>query len=85
MFRDRVEKHKEEIAELEEQERLLEKEKPNVMEAISNTEDGIVYYKQLNTPHCLIRAGDCVYLRNDNKNTSRTLICQINRIWMNEK
>lgn len=28
VFRDRVEKHKEEIAELEEQEKLVEKEKP---------------------------------------------------------
>lgn len=28
VYRDRVEKHKEEIAELEEQEKLIEKEKP---------------------------------------------------------
>ncbi|XP_065223085.1 protein polybromo-1 isoform X3 [Planococcus citri] len=87
VYRDRVEKHKEEIAELEEQEKLVEKEKPNVVvtHLPQNADEGCTYYEQYNAPQCLIKTGDCVYIRNDTKNnTSRTLICQINKIWTNK-
>lgn len=55
----------------------------NVVAAHSNNNDeNCTYYEQYNAPQCLIKAGDCVYLRNENiNNTSRTLVCQINKIW----
>nr|CAD7402573.1 unnamed protein product [Timema poppensis] len=61
VFRERIEKHKEEIAELEEREKFLEKEKP-----------------QYNAPACLIRSGDCVYVKNG---SGRQLIAQVDTIW----
>lgn len=55
----------------------------NVEAAHSNNNDeNYTYYEQYNAPQCLIKAGDCVYLKNENGNTtSRTLVCQINKIW----
>lgn len=84
VYRDRVEKHKEEIAELEGQERMIEKPKPNVVAVHlpADADPNITYYEQYNAPNCLIKTGDCVYLKDDeNKDLTRTLICQIDKIW----
>ncbi|CAB0012967.1 unnamed protein product [Nesidiocoris tenuis] len=83
VFKQRVEKHKEEIAELEEQEKLVEKEKPNIpVTPASVNDDGWVFYEQLNTPVGLIKTGDCVKLKND---SGRDLIAQADTIWMNRE
>uniref|UniRef100_A0A146KQX2 Protein polybromo-1 n=1 Tax=Lygus hesperus TaxID=30085 RepID=A0A146KQX2_LYGHE len=79
VFRQRVEKHKEEIAELEEHEKLVEKEKPNVhVSSTTDNEDGHTYYEQFNTPMCLIKTGDCMYMKTD---SSRVTIAQADVIW----
>ncbi|GFG36133.1 hypothetical protein Cfor_02751 [Coptotermes formosanus] len=82
VFRERVEKHKEEIAELEEREKLVEKEKPNVELLNGQTPDGNTYYEQYNAPCGVIRTGDCVYVRTD---MGRQLIAQVDSIWTNKQ
>lgn len=79
VFRQRVEKHKEEIAELEEQEKVEEKQKPNVPLGPPN-EEGLTYYEQINTPTCVIKTGDCVYMKTE---SGRQLIAQADTIWTN--
>ncbi|XP_039291348.1 protein polybromo-1 isoform X3 [Nilaparvata lugens] len=78
VFRERVEKHKEEIAELEEQEKLVIKEKPNVP-LETNNELNVTYYEQYNHKGIVIKTGDCVYLKADGKQA----IAQIDTIWTN--
>nr|CAD7444948.1 unnamed protein product [Timema bartmani] len=78
VFRERIEKHKEEIAELEEREKFLEKEKPNVEIFYPQGVEGHTYYEQYNAPACLIRSGDCVYVKNG---SGRQLIAQVDTIW----
>lgn len=83
VFRERVEKHKDELAELEEQEKIIEKEKPNVVIVSQNVEinpeDGITYYEQYNTICSgVVKTGDCVYVATDG---GRQLIAQIDTIW----
>ncbi|XP_073978285.1 protein polybromo isoform X2 [Rhodnius prolixus] len=81
VFRQRVEKHKEEIAELEEQEKLIEKEKPNIpVNPPVENEEGWTYYEQLNTPAGVIKTGDCVYMKSEGK----PLIAQADTIWTNK-
>ncbi|XP_021930811.1 protein polybromo-1-like isoform X6 [Zootermopsis nevadensis] len=82
VFRERVEKHKEEIAELEEREKLVEKEKPNVEVLNGQTPDGCTYYEQFNAPCGVIRTGDCVYVRTD---IGRQLIAQVDSIWTDKQ
>ncbi|XP_069679864.1 protein polybromo-1 isoform X4 [Periplaneta americana] len=82
VFRERVEKHKEEIAELEEREKLVEKEKPNVEVVNGQTADGCTYYEQFNAPAGVVRTGDCVYVRTD---IGRQLIAQVDTIWTNKQ
>lgn len=82
VFRERVEKHKDELAELEEQEKIIEKEKPNVVLETPNVEipeEGITYYEQYNTICSgVVKTGDCVYVATDG---GRQLIAQIDTIW----
>ncbi|KAF5282989.1 hypothetical protein FQA39_LY04860 [Lamprigera yunnana] len=80
VFRERVEKHKDELAELQEQEKLIEKEKPNVV-AYSGMEieDGNIYYEQYNTICSgVVKTGDFVYVAADG---GRQTIAQIDTIW----
>lgn len=83
VFRERVEKHKDELAELEEQERLVEREKPNVVLMVPPEEgvidEGNTYYEQYNTICSgVVKTGDCVYVATDG---GRQLIAQIDSIW----
>lgn len=82
VFRERVEKHKEEIAELEELEKFVEKEKPNIEIFNTNNPEGFVYFEQYNAPSCVIKTGDYVYVRTDN---GRQLIAQLDTIWTNKQ
>ncbi|XP_025829015.1 protein polybromo-1 isoform X3 [Agrilus planipennis] len=80
VFRERVEKHKDELAELQEQERLIEKEKPNVVAFSSmGIDDGNTYYEQYNTICSgVIKTGDFVYVAAEG---GRQMIAQIDAIW----
>ncbi|KAK9745833.1 BAH domain [Popillia japonica] len=80
VFRERVEKHKDELAELQEQEKLIEKEKPNVV-AFTNMDidDGNTYYEQYNTICSgIVKTGDFVYVAAEG---GRQMIAQIDSIW----
>ncbi|XP_063225363.1 protein polybromo-1 isoform X23 [Bacillus rossius redtenbacheri] len=78
VYRERVEKHKEEIAELEEREKFVVKEKPNIEVFYPQGVEGHTYFEQYNTPACLIRTGDCVYVRTDG---GRQFVAQVDTIW----
>ncbi|KAK7869922.1 hypothetical protein R5R35_013708 [Gryllus longicercus] len=82
VFRERVEKHKEEIAELEELEKFVEKEKPNVEVFNSNNPEGFSYFEQYNASACVIKTGDFVQVRTD---SGRQLITQVDTIWTNKQ
>ena len=91
VFRDRIEKHKEELAELGEVEKLPEKELINVPVPATTTSDGpsvppaqpgVNYYQQLNIPGHTLRTGDCVYVRAEN---GKQLIAQIDSMWIDSE
>ncbi|XP_018567021.1 protein polybromo-1 isoform X3 [Anoplophora glabripennis] len=80
VFRERVEKHKDELAELEEQEKLTEKDKPNVV-VYTNIEvdEGNTYYEQYNTICSgVVKTGDFVYVVAEG---GKQIIAQIDTIW----
>uniref|UniRef100_A0A2M4A8V7 Putative chromatin remodeling complex rsc subunit rsc1/polybromo n=1 Tax=Anopheles triannulatus TaxID=58253 RepID=A0A2M4A8V7_9DIPT len=79
VFKERVEKHKEELSELQLQESIPEKEKPNVVIYMNGSEDGNVYFEQYNTV-CggVIKTGDYVYVATESGKQS---ISQITSIW----
>ena len=87
VFRDRIEKHKEELAELGEVEKLPEKELVNVTEVVpppastatAAAQPGSTFYQQLNIPGHTLRTGDCVYVRAEN---GKQLIAQIDSMWI---
>ncbi|XP_028520527.1 protein polybromo-1 isoform X2 [Apis cerana] len=77
VYKERLEKHKEEIAELEEGEKLTEKERPNVI--LYNSDDTEnTYYEQYNTCAGSVKTGDFVYVATDG---GRQQIAQIDAIW----
>ncbi|XP_076295789.1 protein polybromo isoform X8 [Lasioglossum baleicum] len=77
VYKERLEKHKEEIAELEEGEKPTEKERPNVI--LYNSEDAEnTYYEQYNTCAGSVKTGDFVYVATDG---GRQQIAQIDAIW----
>lgn len=79
VFKERVEKHKGELAELQLQEALVEKEKPNVAVYINGAEEGNTYYEQYNTICSgVVKTGDYVYVATE---TGKQSIAQINAIW----
>uniref|UniRef100_A0A182PR37 Polybromo-1 n=1 Tax=Anopheles epiroticus TaxID=199890 RepID=A0A182PR37_9DIPT len=79
VFKERVEKHKEELSELQLQEAIPEKEKPNVVIYMNGVEDGNIYYEQYNTV-CggVVKTGDYVYVATESGKQS---ISQITSIW----
>ena len=86
VFRDRIEKHKEELAELGEVEKLPEKLVPNMetlppQNSAADTSTGpATFYQQLNVSGHVLRLGDCVYVRAEN---GKQLIAQIDSMWVN--
>ena len=87
VFRDRIEKHREEPAELGEIEKLPEEKFVVHIPTIttsdgtigSGTQPGILYYQQLNIHGHMLRTGDCVYVRTQN---GKKLIAQIDSMWI---
>ncbi|XP_066590432.1 protein polybromo-1 [Prorops nasuta] len=77
VYKERLEKHKEEIAELEEGEKLTEKERPNVI--LYNQDDPEnTYYEQYNTCGGCVKTGDFAYVATDG---GRQQIAQVDAIW----
>ncbi|XP_023290298.1 protein polybromo-1 isoform X3 [Orussus abietinus] len=77
VYKERLEKHKEEIAELEEGEKLIEKERPNVI-LFSQEDSDNSYYEQYNTCAGTVKTGDFVYVATDG---GRQQIAQIDSLW----
>ncbi|KAI5645637.1 bromodomain-containing protein [Phthorimaea operculella] len=80
VFRERVEKHKDELAELEILENVQEKERPDVvMYNPLGTDDENTYYEQYNTVCSgVIKTGDYVYVVTDG---GKQVIAQVDTIW----
>ncbi|XP_047525379.1 protein polybromo-1 isoform X6 [Pieris napi] len=80
VFRERVEKHKDELAELEVLENVQEKERPDVvMYNPLGTDDENTYYEQYNTVCSgVIKTGDYVYVVTDG---GTQIIAQVDTIW----
>ncbi|XP_041985190.1 protein polybromo-1 isoform X2 [Aricia agestis] len=80
VFRERVEKHKDELAELEVLENVQEKERPDVvMYNPLGTDDENTYYEQYNTGCSgVIKTGDYVYVVTRGGNQ---VIAQVDTIW----
>ncbi|KAF4526534.1 hypothetical protein B566_EDAN005901 [Ephemera danica] len=86
VFRERVEKHKEEIAELEEGEKIPEREPPPNVEIFNpQAVDGNTYYEQHQLLHCdtisSIKTGDCVYVQTS---PGCKCVAQVDSVWVNK-
>lgn len=83
VFEERVEKHKGELAELQLQEALVERERPNVVVVKGGEgevkEEGCTYYEQYNTVCSgVVKTGDFVYVATEG---GRQAIAQIHEMW----
>ncbi|XP_076258471.1 protein polybromo isoform X4 [Rhynchophorus ferrugineus] len=80
VFRERLEKHKDELAELQNLEKLIDDDRPNVVAFVSmEIEDGNTYYEQYNTLCSgVVKTGDFVYVVVDG---GKQVIAQIDSIW----
>lgn len=78
VFKDRVEKHKEELVELDSQENLMERERENVEIVVPGAEEGNKYFEQYNTPAAgVIKTGDFVYVATGAEKQSIAQVCSI--------
>ncbi|XP_058446489.1 protein polybromo-1 isoform X2 [Malaya genurostris] len=79
VFKERVEKHKEELSELQMQEALVEKEKPNVVVYVNGGDEGSVFFEQYNTV-CggVVKTGDFVYVATE---AGKQSVAQIQSLW----
>ena len=80
VFKDRIEKHKEEIEELEALEKVVEDDPvENVGWVRDGAEDGLTYWEQYTIPGPItLRRGDHVLVRGEN---NRNMIAQIDTMW----
>jgi len=80
VFKDRIEKHKEEIEELELLEKTVEEDIPgNIKWVKEGEDDGLVYWEQYTIPGPItLRRGDHVLVRGEN---NRNMIAQIDTMW----
>ncbi|XP_059081440.1 protein polybromo-1-like isoform X3 [Tigriopus californicus] len=87
VFKERIEKHKEEIEEIDSMVRSLEEELPsNVIwanpDASAQVQENRTYYEQYTIPGPItLRRGDAVYVRSEN---GKNLIAQIDLMWTGE-
>ncbi|XP_050303913.1 protein polybromo-1 isoform X2 [Anthonomus grandis grandis] len=80
IFKERLEKHKDELAELQVLEGMIDDDRPNVVAFVAtDLDDGNTYYEQYNTICSgVIKTGDFVYVVVDG---GRQVIAQIDSIW----
>ena len=80
VFKDRIEKHKEEIEELEVLEKIVEEDVvENVQWVKEGADDGLTYWEQYSIPGPItLRRGDHVLVRGEN---NRNMIAQIDTMW----
>merc|ERR1719350_147377 len=80
VFKERIEKHKEDIEELEILEKTVEEDIPaNIKWVKEGENDGLVYWEQYTIPGPItLRRGDHVLVRGEN---NRNMIAQIDTMW----
>lgn len=80
IFKERIEKHKEELEEIEAMvNKVAEDLPPNVLWDNEDGQLGCVYYEQYTIPGPItLRRGDFVYVRSEN---GKNLIAQIDTMW----
>ena len=80
VFKDRIEKHKEEIEELEALEKVVEEDVAEKVKWVKEgSEDGLTYWEQYSIPGPItLRRGDHVLVRGEN---NRNMIAQIDTMW----
>ena len=80
VFKDRIEKHKEEIEELEALEKVVEDDPVEKVGWVKEgSEDGLTYWEQYTIPGPItLRRGDHVLVRGEN---NRNMIAQIDTMW----
>lgn len=84
VFQERVDKHKGELAELQLQEALEERERPNVaLASVANAEEGCTYFEQYNTVCSgVVKTGDFVYVATEG---GKQAIAQIHSMWQTKE
>ncbi|MCL4115456.1 UNVERIFIED_CONTAM: hypothetical protein GTU68_053573, partial [Idotea baltica] len=79
IFKERIDKHKEELAELEEETKIIRSPVPNVLKSTDMDSKGNSFYQQFNAALGPLKLGDFVYVRS---NAGIKSIRHIVRIWV---
>ncbi|KAK8745940.1 hypothetical protein OTU49_017190 [Cherax quadricarinatus] len=80
IFKERVERHKEELAELDEETKVLRRQLPNVVKSQPEGLSGNTYYEQYNISSGAIKPGDYVYVRG--RELGKKSVRQICQLWV---
>ncbi|KAB7505112.1 Protein polybromo-1 [Armadillidium nasatum] len=78
IFKERIDKHKEELAELEEETKVIRSSLPNVLKSAEPDIKGNLFYQQYNSSSGTLKLGDFVYVRSGGIKSIRHVI----RIWV---
>ncbi|XP_050687170.1 protein polybromo-1-like isoform X6 [Eriocheir sinensis] len=80
IFKERIERHKEELAELEEETKVIRRPLPNVAKAQGDGTSGNTYYEQYNIASGPVKVGDYVYVKG--REAGKKSIRQICQLWV---
>nr|XP_045600014.1 protein polybromo-1-like isoform X3 [Procambarus clarkii] len=80
VFKERIERHKEELAELDEETKVIRRQLPNVVKSQPDGMSGHTYYEQYNISSGAIKLGDYVYVRG--RESGKKSIRQICQLWV---
>ncbi|XP_047493283.1 protein polybromo-1-like isoform X2 [Penaeus chinensis] len=80
IFKERIERHKEELAELDEETKLIRRSLPNVVKSQPDGVSGHTYYEQYNISSGTVKLGDFVYVKG--RDTAKKSIRQICQLWV---
>ncbi|KAK7083430.1 Protein polybromo-1, partial [Halocaridina rubra] len=80
VFKERIEKHKEELAELEEETKITRRALPNVLKLLPEGTSNYTYYEQYNISSGAIKLGDFVYVKG--REPGKKTIRQISQIYV---
>lgn len=80
IFKERIERHKEELAELDEETKLIRRSLPNVVKSQPDGVSGHTYYEQYNISSGTVKLGDFVYVKG--REPAKKSIRQICQLWV---
>ena len=79
VFKDRIEKHKEEVEEIEQLEKMVEEEVPRNIKWNDGADESLTYWEQFTIPGPItVRRGDHVLVRGEG---NRNMVAQIDTMW----